>query len=376
MMGRVCFRLAAGVLAVALPALAALGGECVAAAFNVRHFGAKGDGRTPDSAAIQKALDAAGAVKGTVFFPAGEYLCHDLRVPEKVCLRADPAWLYRNEKAGAILQLDDHGAKCLLNLTRAFGAHVYGLFLSGARNTPAPVHGILLDNPEKWSEKEDSVVIDDVKVGGFSGHGVYLNRIWLFIIRHSHFMGNGGDGVRIRGWDGFVTDNQFSGNGGSGFACEGCGATVMFTANRVEWNKGFGLYVCNGDAWNVTGNCFDRNWCAGLCAEGVAASTFTGNVFRRCGKDSNLLKPGERSCQVRLTRCSGVTFTGNSCLAGRDDGGTGKFTPQVGLVLDRLTSCVVKDNALHRGYMDEMILDLGGHSADCAIRDNVGTKMK
>ena len=37
--------------------------------FNVKDFGAKGDGVTPDSAAIQAAMDAAAKVNGTVWFP-------------------------------------------------------------------------------------------------------------------------------------------------------------------------------------------------------------------------------------------------------------------------------------------------------------------
>jgi len=49
--------------------------------FNVKDFGAAGDGKTSDSEAIQKAVDAAGEVKGTVYFPAGIYLCHDIRIP-------------------------------------------------------------------------------------------------------------------------------------------------------------------------------------------------------------------------------------------------------------------------------------------------------
>jgi polygalacturonase len=44
------------------------------ATFNVRDFGAKGDGKTDDLAAIQAALAAAGASPGaTVYFPAGHY---------------------------------------------------------------------------------------------------------------------------------------------------------------------------------------------------------------------------------------------------------------------------------------------------------------
>lgn len=85
-----------------------------------------------------------------------------------------------------------------------------------------------------------------------------------------------GCGMAITGWDGFVTDNQFSGNGSHGFGCIGNGSTVMFTANRVEWNRGYGLYLPNGDTWNVTGNSFDRNWGAGLKTERVNAVTVTG----------------------------------------------------------------------------------------------------
>src|SRR5690348_13972925 len=227
--------------------------------FNVMDFGARGDGKTPDSQAIQKALDAAGAVKGTAYFPAGRYLCHDLKVHPHTTILAEPQWGYRGD-GGAMLVLDSDDADCVLNITGAFGAHLHGLFLQGRRQASKPIHGIFLNNSEKYSPQEDAIVIDDCKVERFSGHGVDLLRIWLFIIRHSIFQANKGCGVQITGWDGFVTDNQFSGNGSHGFGCDSVGATIMFTANRVEWNQGYGLYLCGGDAWNVTGNCFDRNW--------------------------------------------------------------------------------------------------------------------
>jgi len=67
---------------------------CVASAspqadsYSVRDFGAKGDGKSDDTAAFQKALDAAGkAGGGVVYAPRGNYFfAGHLRVPEAVAL--------------------------------------------------------------------------------------------------------------------------------------------------------------------------------------------------------------------------------------------------------------------------------------------------
>ena len=57
--------------------------------FNAREHGAKGDGQTDDTAAVQKALDAAAqAGGGTVLLPRGNYLCRGhLNVPAGVTLK-------------------------------------------------------------------------------------------------------------------------------------------------------------------------------------------------------------------------------------------------------------------------------------------------
>lgn len=56
-------------------------------AFDVRDFGAKGDGKNLDTPAINKAIDAAAtAGGGTVCLPAGTYLCHSIRLKSKVRL--------------------------------------------------------------------------------------------------------------------------------------------------------------------------------------------------------------------------------------------------------------------------------------------------
>ena len=75
-------------------ALVGLGGRANAAnnevsrlVYDVRAFGATGDGKTLDTPAINHAIDeAAAAGGGTVFFPAGSYLCYSIHLKSKVAL--------------------------------------------------------------------------------------------------------------------------------------------------------------------------------------------------------------------------------------------------------------------------------------------------
>jgi len=58
--------------------------------FNVRDFGAKGDGIAVDSPAVNRAIEvAANSGGGTIFFPAGKYLCYSLRLKSHVGLNLD-----------------------------------------------------------------------------------------------------------------------------------------------------------------------------------------------------------------------------------------------------------------------------------------------
>ena len=52
---------------------------------------------------------------------------------------------------------------------------------------------------------------------GAAGHGIRLGVVWLFTVRHCMVAHNGGCGLRLHGWDGFILDNWFSGNRGAGF---------------------------------------------------------------------------------------------------------------------------------------------------------------
>jgi len=70
--------------------------------FNVREYGAKGDGTTLDTATIQKALDECGnAGGGIVEFPAGTYLSKPITLRTKTTVQLD---------AGAVLKATDDRA--------------------------------------------------------------------------------------------------------------------------------------------------------------------------------------------------------------------------------------------------------------------------
>ena len=349
--------------------------------FNVKDFGAKGNGKTPDSDAIQKALDAAGKVQGTAYFPAGNYRCHDLKVHSHTTVLAEPQWAY-GPNAGAVLTIDSEDADCVLDITEGCGCHIRGIFLRGNKRRSKIQHGILQNN-SKWTSHLNAPVIDEVSIHTFSGHGVYLIRARLLIIRHSIFMFNKGHGVSLRdGGDGFVMDNQFSGNEGCGFATEEFGATIMFTANRVEWNHEYGLRLSGGrtwhlpgsDAWNVTGNCFDRNWGAGVYANNMMTCTFTGNIFRRNGRNASKLKEGvNESCHVLIENCKGLSVTGNTGYADRDDNGRGELTPNYAFWLKDSACSLITGNVFSEGYLKDMVLDKGGNKPDFLINNNIGS---
>jgi polygalacturonase len=54
--------------------------------YDVRTFGAVSDGKTLDTTAINRAIEAAAGAGGTVYFPAGNYLCYSIHLRSRVAL--------------------------------------------------------------------------------------------------------------------------------------------------------------------------------------------------------------------------------------------------------------------------------------------------
>jgi hypothetical protein len=345
-------------------------------ALEARAFGARGDGQADDTAAVQKALAAAAEVHGTVFFPAGTYLCSEVRVPAHVGLAGEPTWGYRHF-GGAILKLADAKATCLLNLTGAIGATVTGLCLDGGA-LGEHVHGILVDKPD-YGREEDTPRIERCRIASFSGDGIRLGRIWCFTVRHCMSGRNGGCGLRLRGWDGFILDNWFSGNREAGFGAYDENASTTVTGNRIEWNRQGGIVIHGGDHYNFGNNYIDRSGGPGisLLPRGDRACyhiSITGTCIWRSGKREWPTSGEEhQSAQVRFECVRGLTFTGNAMMTGRDDNSRGEWSPDFGVVYGRLENSVIMGNVLHSGALKELLVDLGGHGPNVIVRDNPGS---
>jgi hypothetical protein len=342
---------------------------------NVREMGAAGDGKTDDTKAIQRALDAAGEVRGTVWVPPGVYLCGELQMRPNTALVSVPTWDY-HVPGGTALRLADGAAKCLLNITGASGATIDGIGLDGA-GLGKGIHGIFLDKPD-YGKHEDAFRIERCQVARFTGDGVNLTRAWCFSVRQSMLAYNQGDGLCLRGWDGFLSDNWFSGNQGAGFAARDENASVTFTANRVEWNGQENILITGGDGYQITGNFLDR---AGTCAIALRNSrrrciqmTISGNYFKRSGKHADAAS--HDSCQLFIEGAAGVTCVSNNFQAGRDDGGRGVWSPAYGIVYKNLENCVIANNVLHEGALRQLFVDLGGHGEGVVFKDNPGSLFK
>ena len=347
---------------------------------NALDFGARGDGKADDTAAIQDALDAAGKTHGTVLLPAGVYQCGELKVPAGVGLQGLPAWSYRDSR-GSVLRLNDGDAPCLLNLTGAYGATVNGLcFHGGGLGADKPVHGILVDKSD-YGSQEDAPRIDVCRVEHFTGDGIRLERIWCFSVRHSQCIGNGGSGLRVRGWDGFILDNWFSGNGMAGFGAYDESASNTLTGNRIEWNRQGGIVVHGGTHYNITGNYIDRSGRCGIALlprdEAIChIFAVTGNVIYRSGKPEWGKDDDHDSSHVRFENVRGLVFSGNAMNAGRDDNAKGEWSPDYSIVIRKLESSIVKDNVMHEGSLKDLVVDQGEHGPGVVVEHNVGSLKK
>lgn len=391
--------------------------------FDITEFGAVGDGvqhpecyitGTDNTKAIQAALDAAAEVKGVVIVPPGKYLTGELKLPYGVSLRGYPAWSY-SEINGSVLVLNDPNAKCLLDITDCHGCRIEGIQFFGNRiNNRAQgenIHGVYLHWPsmkscffeEGWQQvdpymddhcgnsnpgdsatwsRSDYIVIDNCQFRNFSGDGLHLCHVHEFTVRNCQMIANLGNGLLLRGFDGWVSNCDFTNNWGYGISDggdEGFIASVCIDGNRFEWCRKGGIHFNYSDTINLMNNFLDNNFGPGIDLSGTGkhtAMTIVGNTFRMNGiprgvNNHTVTNYYERepipfdspyeACHLRMINGYNISVSANSFIYGQCREATAPWRPDYAIVYGGLENCAIVGNTLHRGAIKENFVDLGGN---------------
>ena len=347
---------------------------------NIRDFGAKGDGKTDDTAALIAAMDAATRENGTVYFPRGHYMIHPVKVPSHITLMGNSSWGYsggRKDEAGNLRDPEYMGntvisalsgdAIALLDLNGCRGTRIIGLTLDG-QNLGECMHGVYSCH----GGVEQNNCYEDCRICNFTGSGLKMDWVWVFAIRRCLIVRNALHGIDVdRGYDGWVIDNQITANGKMGVNA-GPGM-VCYTGNRIEWNKEGGIFCDDTQNVNITGNSFDHNYGPAIWFRNSRASAASGNMSRNDGST----RTDDTSCAYLVEDSQGISLTGNTVWAWphrelSEAGHKADNTPYYGIVARNLTDCVIQSNALHRACSKEVLKDDGGHLRT-VISGNVGS---
>ena len=336
--------------------------------FDIREFGAVGDGVTDDTEAIRAAAAEAAKCRGVIAVPPGRYVTGKIHLGRGVRLEGKSAWSFTSFGASEfILRGADEG--CLIDITGAFGAEITGMSLNGG-DLGENVHGIYLHwDKYNGGEEEDTPSIDDCRIGNFSGDAIHLSHGWCFSVRHCMLCYNSGAGLFIDGWDGFILDNWLSANKKGGLVSTPYASSLTLTGNRIECNDVAGIITHCTDCWNITGNYFD-------CTYGIAMHmvngnnlAISGNVFYRSGVGQR----GETSSHMILEKCRNLSVTGNTFVGGKDEDHVDqRRVPQYGIIVRESEECIISSNAMHRGATDTLIT-VSEDSKNIVTTANIGS---
>ena len=206
--------------------------------YNIRDYGATGDGLSPDHAPIQKALDAASKQGGIVFFPPGKYLLEATLYIDAPIILQGSGWHRNNPSLGTWFYIKDTESQVAFRSPEAQGAQLRDIAFF--HDQP---HGAPRDYKYAIHVMRDDVHISNVhlfnatngiliKNNGVIGR-VVLDHIWGRPLRNGIFVDTALDVVKINDvhfWPFWNKDQGWA-------RSNGVGIRLLRTANIKECFK-------------------------------------------------------------------------------------------------------------------------------------------
>ena len=254
--------------------------------FNVKTYGAIGDGTTDDTAAIAAAITAASSAGGVVYFPAGTYL-----VSSTLTVAANNVVLFGDGDASAILAAPAIASSDVIYTGNA--STVYS--------------GIGVRNLKIYSASAKSggagIQMQKVFRGAIAGvtfskmyNSVHLQDAVFIEVRGSDILDSAHHGIWIdatSGNDYYLTDLRLyntSAASGQGIYVSGGDAIFASDIDVIKFSNGLLIQPTTGQhsEWHFLTNCaFDSNTNWGLAIGYGAAGDTNGVVFTNCWGGSN-----------------------------------------------------------------------------------------
>lgn len=229
--------------------------------YNVQEFGAKGDGITDDTAAIQAAIDAAAAAGGgEVYVPPGTYIVTAGEEPSDGCLMLKSnVHMYGDGMGVSNIKVADGSDTKITGVIRsAYGeeTHDFGLSnltIDGNRdNTTGKIDGWFNGYIPGEEGYDSNVTLDGVEIKDCSGYGFDPHEQTVnMVIKNSVSHGNGLDGFVAD----FLTDSIFENN--VAYNNDRHGFNVVTSTNdftlkdNVAYNNGGGGIVVQRGSENI-----------------------------------------------------------------------------------------------------------------------------
>jgi len=312
------------------------------AAVNVKDFGAKGDGTTDDTAAIQAALDSNGNV---VHFPKGTY-----KITSQISFSASKHLHGENSLIDAS-SISGTSSTPILTADSVDDVLISGLSILGGNSSGQGTGSGTKTTTMRFRDC-DNLVIENCKVKFSYGPSIALQGCTNYSIDNNHIYGSGRDGILTSNHttgiqkNGVISNNRIELTGDDAIAVDSdIGAQALAQAENITV---IGNVILNHSA-NHT-NLLGR----GILVYGAKDVVVTGNTIKNSYSFGILCSP---DTSTTPQNCENVIISNNTVI---DAGSSGDGAqPRSGIKLEDGTTCSVTGNIIKNANQSGIILDGG-----------------